>query len=733
MRSVVKCLRPVSTGGVKAITAKSPPAFALTFALLLAFAAAIDVIVGAAEIAPWSVVWSFGVGFTTGFLLGGILGIVMRVLKRVSAWLLVPIWLCAGGGVAWWLIYSLGVMGLMSGKEKKAAMIALAASVAIGTAVVIGGLLLSPRRRFPKGVISAFRLRYRLPLLLGLTLAVVGTVYVDRFIFVGLYPPAHAALRWAGLLTMLLVVVGATTRWPTRRLRARSAGWLFALTIVALPFVVMRQTHYAELGAMLSKPYSSLPLELLRKLGDPDFDSYSMILGGGDCAPFDATVHPGATEIPANGLDDNCRGGDAEARAGVVDPTTVPIPTKPAPMSIVLITIDTLRADHMSAYGWKNDTTPGLKKWADKYAVRFDRAYTSGGWTSLAITSMLRGVYPRRLQWNRLYETQKWRLLRAPVEPQLKKGEKVRRTYAMPIDDPRAPLPWWLRRRGMHTAAVIDDGFSEFLSEEMGIAAGFDTFKEIDDLAKTQRNDSGTSDLAIKQLRSFPKDKPFFLWVHYFGPHNPSRAHKNTPTFGKSVADKYDHEIAFMDRQLMRFVDVVEEESKGRPVATIIAADHGEILKSNWRNHGVDVSEATIHIPMFLRAPGLAAGSTTRVVSLVDIMPTVLAMTDTPGPPVMDGRDLRAVLTSSAGSQRVVLSELWGFNSKGDISRNYIGALDGTHKLILNIKNESKTLYRQADRYSAQKPNLLDKVKVPHLERALDIYLDQSGRLELVD
>src|SRR5690606_28937573 len=143
-------------------------------------------------------------------------------------------------------------------------------------------------------------------------------------------------------------------------------------------------------------------------------------------------------------------------------------------MSVILITVDTLRPDRMGVYGAKRDTTPNLERWTAG-ALRFDRAYTAGAWTSLALSSLFRGVYPRRLSWTWVYETNKFRPVTRPFQGQLRKGEKARKVFGSPIHDPRLTLGHYLRRRGMATVAVVDDGHSMFLEPELGIA-GVDAF-----------------------------------------------------------------------------------------------------------------------------------------------------------------------------------------------------------------------------------------------------------------
>src|SRR6185436_5427619 len=112
-------------------------------------------------------------------------------------------------------------------------------------------------------------------------------------------------------------------------------------------------------------------------------------------------------------------------------------------------------------------------------AVVFHHAYTPGAWTSIALGSVLRGLYPRHLAFTEYYETSRYRLLRKPIEPKLTGDERAARMFPLAWGDAHPPLAEWLARRGMHTFAVVDDGFSQMLSSGVGAARGFERYREV--------------------------------------------------------------------------------------------------------------------------------------------------------------------------------------------------------------------------------------------------------------
>ncbi|MCB9528361.1 MAG: sulfatase [Myxococcales bacterium] len=501
--------------------------------------------------------------------------------------------------------------------------------------------------------------------------------------------------------------------------RLRRGLALVAAFAAAAPFVALHHGADRTLAAVRAAPLGALALDALRGLTDVDGDGASNLLGGGDEAPLDGEVirHPPPPVVAA-------------APADPWPAALPPAPTRPAPLSVVLITIDTLRPDRMGLYGHTRATTPRLDAFA-RGAVRFDRAYTPGAWTSLAISSLLRGLPPRALRWTRLAETNRFRLLRDWRHAELAPGERLRLMFGLPIDDPRPPLPEQLARRGMHTIAVVDDGYSRFLSEEMGTDRGFVDFRTVDALPADRRDDAGTTDLALAALRERPADRRFFMWVHYFGPHDPSTRREGAPWYGEGVAEGYDHEIAYADAQVGRLLRVLDNVDE--PLAVIVTSDHGELLLERRRLHGIELHPSLVRVPLLLRAPGLAPGASEAVVGLVDVAPTVLALTGTPAPTWMPGVDLRAAARGEVPA-RILTTDTWRFDRHGRAVYDQVGVLDGRHILVLDQVHNVRQLW-SLDDLSHPAENLHGEVMAFDLEAALVDYLARTGggRVRLFD
>lgn len=688
-------------------------------------AAMIDFVIGGGQgVAGSSALAAFGVGSAAGAILGGLFAGTLLALQRAPGWLRALAWLAIGGALTAWLMDQLGVYARFGGKDHADAVIAAVASACAGIGLLILGLIAQPGTSAPAWLSrTAKRPLWAGPLL---AVAAAGLIVADRKFAVDNYAPAHTALRVMALLMLAIVAVACMHYWP-RRLRLPVWGRRVGAVLLALPFVwslVLVGRDRDVRSGLLARPFSSLSLRTLRSLADIDRDNYSPILGGGDCAPFSASIHPFARDVPGNGVDENCKLGDAPVPPPAVDP---PIPDTPAPTSVILITIDTLRADHVS-WGGKRDTTPVMKKWSEG-AARFTRAYTGGSWTSLALSSLLRGVYPRRLVWNPFFETNRFRLLRSTEMDQLRDGELLKLKFGLPSPDDHqyVPLQTYLKRRGMYTAAVIDDGSTGFLDASTGAYPDFDVYKEVSGKAL----DVAVTDAALKILDDLPKDQPFFLWAHYFGPHSGHSWHRGVPRFGNSIAGKYDHEIAWTDKQVGRLLERIDELAKERNIGVIITADHGERLGAEKRTHGVGVNEDDIRVPLVVRGPGFPVGTTYKLlVSTVDIMPTILQWTATPGPNNLDGRDLAAIVADpNSNKNRSLVAETWRFTSDDTPTHNMVAVFDGTYKVVCNLIDEAVTARKQA----GDKPLPQGDPKTEKLQLALDQYLEQTGMPNFVD
>lgn len=680
-------------------TLPTPPRWPIG-AALAALLAALDVALASGRIGAVAV--AAGLGAALGCLLALAWTLAAALAGRLPRWAGLALYAALGLAGAAWLVDALGALARLDGPHAALAIAAIVAALAGGLAAAAALAALHPTPDRPRGLAGA---RPRTAAV-ALVIAAAALALVDRTRFVGTYPEAHAALGLAGL-GCLIAAAWILLPPPGRRLRR---GLALAVALgAAAPFVALHRGADRTLAAVRAAPLGALALDTIRALTDVDGDGASNLLGGGDEAPLDGEIVRHPPPKPPK---------PADPWPAALPPT----PTTPAPMSVVLITIDTLRPDRMGVYGHTRDTTPRLDAFA-RDAVRFDRAYTPGAWTSLAISSLLRGLPPRALRWTRLAETNRFRLLRDWRRAKLMPGERLRLMFGLPIDDPRPPLPEQLARRGLHTIAVVDDGYSRFLSEEMGTDRGFADFRSVDGLPPERRTDAGTTDLALAALRERPADKRFFMWVHYFGPHDPSTRRDGAPWYGEGVAEGYDHEIAYADAQVGRLLAVLDNVDE--PLAVIVTSDHGELLLDQRRLHGIELHPSLVRVPLLLRAPGLTPGASDAVAGLIDVAPTVLALTETPAPTWMPGLDLRAAAQGEA-RPRILTTDTWRFDRHGRAVYDQVGVLDGRHILVLDQVHNVRQLW-SLDDLRRPPENLHGEVMAFDLEAALVDYLARTG------
>ena len=698
-------------------------------------AAAADIVPAGAGLSFRALAGSVGLGLAFGLTMGAVWAALAHLLARAprfASWVIWP-------GLALWafaeLAWSLRAFANLGTRYNT---LAVGTLVACGLAAMTTGVLLvlmQPNRTGPPPLMRAPGW-IRWVVGLGLVVGALVFAYIDRSQFPGQYATFHIALQGLTLFCIAIVVLLSGIVLTPRRRTVRNLGIAGVALLVFLPFPLLQAPFQPALETMLSRPFAALPLRAVRLVTDVDGDGSSALLGGGDCEPFNADVSPQQREIPGNGVDDDCSMGDANPVVAAAHQSRVPVPAEPSPQHVALITVDTVRPDLMSVYGYERDTTPEIARWfAD--GTKFTRAYAAGGWTSIAIPAILRGVNPRRLQWTRMYETNRYRCLKAPLGNQLRHGETPRAMFLLPLSDPHWSLATYLRRRGMFTAAVVDGGFTEILSKKWGTAEGFDTFVEINLLARHLRNDAQTADQAIKILRNRPRGKPFFLWVHFFGPHARSTRHPGISLAGDTERDLYEGEITYVDQQVGRLLQVIDEQTD-RPVTVLLASDHGErIYNARSRGHGTDHTEQNIRVPLLAKGPGFPLAEIDVVAGAIDLMPTVLDITETPGPRGLDGISLAAIATSADEYRhRMLLVDTFILDKNaGDTGTKFrldlVSAVSDPYKLTMNRLDKTLGLYDVDDPAGAER-NLMDARNADSLQAALRTYLDDTGGAPLL-
>jgi len=632
---------------------------------------------------------AIALGILHGALWEGAFALAARAPARVVG----GVWLVLAVGLACKLADALGAFDSLGGRYHWLAVGTLVACGLAGPGLAAILLAFGGARSHPHGWLAPLPPRFRLSAAALLLLLAAVAFTADRVAMVGLYPEAHLALRLSFLwLSGLGLALWVRPRAP---IAPRHDVWMATLGISVFACALgLGDRAGAELAVLSLRPWPRLALEAGRALTDVDFDGHSHLLGGGDCAWLDPKINPSAREIPGNGIDDNCLLGDGKREA--IKRQRLNPPKAPAPMDVVLITIDSLRRDRLGVYSTACgpeglDTSPNIDAFAERSLV-FDHAYTSGGWTSIAISSLMRGVLARRIQWTRMYETSQYHFVRAGDNTALRPGEVIARMFPMPLRDPHPSIAEWLSQRRMHTLAVVDDGYVDVLAPYVGIAPGFELYRQVDSTPHVKRGDSGTAKLAIDTLAAVPAGEPAFMWVHFFGPHAPSKRHKGTRYDGDGVAQRYEHEIRFTDHHLGRLLAALEKRT--RPTAVFITADHGEELFVDGRHHGWSLNEDVMRIPLIARVPGWPSGRSEVPVSLVDVMPTILKLTSTPMPKRLDGKPIDTLLADpKRANKRFIYADTWQYDRGGQLYKSEVAALNAKTKATYEPTQSAWALY----------------------------------------
>lgn len=621
--------------------------------------------------------------------------LTFAVLKRLPTALRFVAWSALALGTGHWLAQRLGAYQRLHGHYNVLALQALAGSFGLALALAVAASLLQPTQQRPVGVVFGWSSRARLVLGACFVLASAGAFYADHRYYTGLYAAAHDALRWTSWLALMFAFALVLARLP-RVLSSRLT--IVGLSISALVCAVwVGSARPFAMQLLWLRPWTSVLVATANGITDRDHDGYSALLAG-DCADDNPKINPGAREVPGNGIDDNCLLGDAKKPAA--REALPPVPTTPSPYDVVFVTVDTWRPDHLGLYNPRyaekgRSTTPNLDLWA-KQATVFQHAYATGGWTSISIASMMRGLYPRRLTWTRRFETTLLRLVKAAELPRLVAPEQPQQMFPLAWEDPHPTLAGLLRRRGMRTAAVVHDGFSTMLSHGVGVERDFDSYWEVETWMRAQEDDTGVVELARRELVRTSRNKRLFLWVHFFGPHSPNHVHEGTQVYGPSLIDGYDHELRFFDQQLPRLFAAIA--ARGTPTIIVLTGDHGEVFADPARMHGFSITEQDIRVPLLLRVPGFAPRKVDQLVSTVDLFPTLLALTETPMPERLDGIDLTPFARDGAPARpRTLISETWRYDAQARPIIDLVAAFDGARKVVLNTVDNTFHAFDQRD------------------------------------
>jgi choline-sulfatase len=303
---------------------------------------------------------------------------------------------------------------------------------------------------------------------------------------------------------------------------------------------------------------------------------------------------------------------------------------------VFLVTIDTLRADHVHCYGYDSIQTPALDGLA-KDGIRFAQAFTPSPITNTSHTTILTGLLPD----------------------------------SHGVTDFGVPLavthPTWaelLKKKGYHTAAFIGAAILDSNTLAPGLDRGFDFYDNFPDHPRTKSRWGRVERRGMDVVRHAEtwldanRVGPRFVWVHLYDPHAP---YEPPPPYSQTYKDHlYDGEIAYADGALANFVNYLKNHGWWESSMLIVVGDHGEGLGEHREDtHGIFLYDSTTHVPLIVKLPGgTDAGKVVDgQVRTTDILPTVTDLLHVPAPALLDGESLRPYFTGIANTGRTSFGE----------------------------------------------------------------------------
>ncbi len=288
----------------------------------------------------------------------------------------------------------------------------------------------------------------------------------------------------------------------------------------------------------------------------------------------------------------------------------------------ILVTVDTLRVDRIGCYGYKDVETPTMDLFA-KRGIKFENCISTTPLTLPSHTSIMTGTFPA--------------------------FHGVRDNGGFLVPPELKTVAELFKEKEYDTAAFVA---SYVLDSKWGLNQGFDFYYDRFDLSQyktislgnVQRRGDDVIDQALLWIEDH-KANPFFTWIHLYDPHTPYEP--PSPYKEQYPNRPYVGEIAYTDSQLARLWQYLEEENLIENTILIFASDHGESLGAHNENaHGFFIYQESVHVPLIIVTPfeSLQGLSRTGVVSLVDIMPTMLEMANIPVPSLAQGKSLLPLL-----------------------------------------------------------------------------------------
>jgi arylsulfatase A-like enzyme len=506
----------------------------------------------------------------------------------------------------------------------------------------------------------------RLLWLCALTGLMLFAYYVDSRVEVQLYEYTLHRSMYLATVTLALSLV-ASIYFSSDRLRSAwksvstSKKRLFVsiLSIVLIATLAHTFYHFGSDHNLKSRTFfrttqTKQGLKLAWWATDIDRDGYSALLGGGDSDDGRSDINPDQLEAPEDGIDNNSIGGDPtrkEIEEWLVGHTSLRAPpVSPARRyNIVFFFIDTVRADHLSAYGYHRKTSPNIDRLP---ATIFENAFSPSPRTSEAVPKFMQSCY-----WDARIESWTQVLKRSGYNTMLFPGRRS-----------------WVRYKRWMPVAPGSQG--KHLKENI--------------------------DVAIETLDKAGSDRPFCAYIYVPDPHRPYLKHDDF-FYGETTTDLYDGELAYTDHHIGRFIDWMQVSGRIDDTIVVIMSDHGESLgERGVFRHSTQLYNEQVRVPMIVYVPGMQPRRISEYVSTIDLGSTILDLAGIEPPEQYLGLSLVPLMRGEPFTRPPVfgeqtLEEVSAFvrldQQVHPLSKKYMVITQDGFKLIYNRNFSSFELY----------------------------------------
>lgn len=409
---------------------------------------------------------------------------------------------------------------------------------------------------------------------------------------------------------------------------------------------------------------------LVKRLTDGDRDGFSRLVGQRDCNDADPSVHPFAADLPANRIDEDCDGKDAPLQTLRREPVAhAPLPKAlRRKWNVLLITIDTLRPDHLGVYGYDRPVSPQIDKLA-KDAFVFDPVWAAASKTADSVPALMTGRYLSELNTDRR-STPVWIL---PENDLLAERFNAAGWFTQgAMIKQFTEMFWFGMTQGLEVVHAPNMGFG---------AASAPTL--VDAVIKGLDDKAAAGD-----------PRPFFTWLHMHEPHAGYVKHDGFD-FGDSDVDRYDSEIAFVDHQIGRLMQALRDRDQFHNTIIAITSDHGESFHEHGEPyHGRSLWDEASRIPLIIRVPKLKGRHITTPTSLVDVPETLANLTSlTPG----DGPSATSLVplmlrkAAPKGDPRAIWID--SFLEQDAPEKRLLARIEWPYKMVMDFRTGRATLF----------------------------------------